>query len=492
MCSYMYRRGAVYCTRMIVPPRLRQIIGKSDLGRSLRTSDLAEAKRLLPSWLEEAQSFLAAAEAELARGDAPAVTVSSYHMTREQADWEEENANFWREVDIEEETKEEEAEVFEAKLERPEAELSKDEAAAARLLKGAKRERDRYRERYQRRKQSDQKGRETNPREPGFWVRPAASPAVTITGMFEGYADQDGMKPTSIKQFRSIINHLVAFIRHDDAKAVGLPDLVRWRQHLGTEPIKGGKPRSAKTINDSYLAVTNAVFSYGVNQLLITANPAKELGKVRVPKVAKLRDKDFTNAERKIILQAALVPASGKLSAERVLAQRWVPWLCAYTGARVNEITQLRKADVRETEGVWTILITPEAGGVKTNEARTVPLHEHLIEQGFLDAIEGKPAGPLFYNPDLARKGSDRGQHKKVGMFLAAWVRSDLGVTDPAIQPNHAWRHTFKAICLEAEIEERAADYMQGHASKGQGRRYGANTIAALATQLAKFPRFET
>lgn len=76
-------------------------------------------------------------------------------------------------------------------------------------------------------------------------------------------------------------------------------------------------------------------------------------------------------------------------------------------------------------------------------------------------------------------------------MFLAAWVRNDVGVTDKAIMPNHAWRHTFKTICLEAEIEERAADYMQGHASKGQGRRYGANTIPALATQLAKFPRFE-
>lgn len=68
MCSYIYRRGAVYCTRMIVPSRLRPIIGKSDLGRSLRTKDQAEAKRLLPSWLEEAQSILAAAEAELARG----------------------------------------------------------------------------------------------------------------------------------------------------------------------------------------------------------------------------------------------------------------------------------------------------------------------------------------------------------------------------------------------------------------------------------------
>ena len=67
MCSYLYRRGAVYFTRMGVPPRLRPIIGKSDLGRALKTKDQSDAKRLLPSWLDEAHSILAAAEAQLAR-----------------------------------------------------------------------------------------------------------------------------------------------------------------------------------------------------------------------------------------------------------------------------------------------------------------------------------------------------------------------------------------------------------------------------------------
>jgi len=67
MCSYLNRRnGGVYYTRMVVPPRLRGIIGKSDLGRSLKTKDQAEAKRLLPAWLEEAQSIIAAA-----RGSSP-------------------------------------------------------------------------------------------------------------------------------------------------------------------------------------------------------------------------------------------------------------------------------------------------------------------------------------------------------------------------------------------------------------------------------------
>ena len=103
------------------------------------------------------------------------------------------------------------------------------------------------------------------------------------------------------------------------------------------------------------------------------------------------------------------------------------------------------------------------------------------------------PAAP-HYRQKRSRSVTEdkrlRGQHKKVGMFLAKWVRS-LGVADWANMPNHAWRHTYKTVCFEAEIEERAADYMQGYASKGQGRRYGTNTIPALATQLANFRRFE-
>lgn len=371
MCSYLYRRGAVYCTRLVVPPRLRPIVRKSDLGRSLRTKDLADAKRLLPAWLVEAQSIIAAAEAELTR------TASPVAEGRAPSDWEQENDQFWRQIDIEEEAKDEAAAAFETRLQRPEAELTTDEVAAARLLREAGRERDRYRDRYRARKRRDQAA--SNPKQdPINWVRPDLIPAVTVTGMFEGYAGQEGSKPDTIRQWRSIINHLVAFLGHDNAKGVGLPDLVRWREHLRTEPTKGGDARSAKTINDSYLAAANALFAYGVNQLLIPANPANGLAKVRAAKAPKLRDRDFTKAERKAILQAALVPASGNLSAQRKLARRWVPWLCAYTGARVNEITQLRKGDVRKIEDVWTVHITPDAGGVKTNESRTVPIHEHL------------------------------------------------------------------------------------------------------------------
>ena len=156
-------------------------------------------------------------------------------------------------------------------------------------------------------------------------------------------------------------------------------------------------------------------------------------------------------------------------------------------------MTQLRREDITKIDDVWAVEITPVAGDVKTDEARLVPIHEHLIEQGFLEYIDACPEGPLFYDPDKSGVGLQRGQYKRVGMRLAEWVRG-LGigqVGDRSLQPNHAWRHTFKTICLEAGIEERAMDYMQGHASRGVGRTYGSNTLPMLQVQLAKFPRFE-
>jgi hypothetical protein len=54
---------------------------------------------------------------------------------------------------------------------------------------------------------------------------------------------------------------------------------------------------------------------------------------------------------------------------------------------------------------VWTINITPEAGTVKGNVARVVPLHEQLVEQGFVAFAESKGKGPLFYDPGAAEGG---------------------------------------------------------------------------------------
>ena len=145
-------------------------------------------------------------------------------------------------------------------------------------------------------------------------------------------------------------------------------------------------------------------------------------------------------------------------------------------------------------DGIPALRITPDAGTVKTGKARVIPLHEHLIEQGFLDFVSLRGAGPLFYK--ISKRGVDGEQAKQrkpryaqARQRLASWVRG-LGVTDSELSPNHAWRHTFKQIARRAEIADSTSDDITGHAHRSIGAGYGAPTLEDLAEAMKKFPRY--
>lgn len=100
----------------------------------------------------------------------------------------------------------------------------------------------------------------------------------------------------------------------------------------------------------------------------------------------------------------------------------------------------------------------------------------------------------LFYSMARRLKRQNEAERRKppyaqVRQRLADWVRK-LGVDDPHLQPNHAWRHTFKQIADRAGITERMSDYITGHAHKSVGATYGAPTLEDMAAAMKKFPRY--
>jgi integrase len=126
-----------------------------------------------------------------------------------------------------------------------------------------------------------------------------------------------------------------------------------------------------------------------------------------------------------------------------------------------------------------------------------VPLHDHLIEQGFVEFVKGSGKGPLFYNelkqPSASNDPTNPSKSRavKARERVAAWVRS-LGVNDPELQPTHAWRHTFKAVGHRCGMSEKLLDAICGHAPATVGRGYGAPTLVDKAEALRKFPRYST
>jgi integrase len=64
-------------------------------------------------------------------------------------------------------------------------------------------------------------------------------------------------------------------------------------------------------------------------------------------------------------------------------------------------------------------------------------------------------------------------------------------VTDKGIQPNHAWRHTFKARALRFGIREHIVDAMCGHAPASVGRQLQDADARGQSRRPSEIPTYE-
>ena len=305
-----------------------------------------------------------------------------------------------------------------------------------------------------------------------------------LTAIFESYAKEKQIKIDTYKKWKPFISLVSKDI--SDIRNLTREWVIDWKDKLI------GSGLSPQYVNESHLACLSVVCNWAVLNARIPSNPTHQV-KALVPKQRNAREKYFTNEEAKTILAATLLEFPARLSDEMKAARRWIPWLCAYTGARVGEISQLRREDIQQHGDHWLIWITPEAGGTKNDRARFVAVHEHLIEQGFIQFVAGGGRkGSIFYDPNRRRGGDEsHPQYEKVGERLAQWVRS-LGITDKRISPNHAWRHLFKTKARTVGMDVGARDYMQGHAPATEGEAYGSFEASVLAREINKIERFQT
>ena len=247
-------------------------------------------------------------------------------------------------------------------------------------------------------------------------------------------------------------------------------DLIRWKAALVDDGL------SAKTIKDGKLAPIRALFQWGVDNRHIPANVANGVSIDARLKPSERR-RGYTDEEARLLLSRA--------EKETDPVRRWVPWLCAYSGARVAEVCQLRAEDVVEDDGVWCFRLAPEAGALKNlSSERTVPIHSALIKSGFLTFVKAVKSGPLFSELPPDRFGSRGGNGTKV---LSRWIRS-LGLDDPRISPNHSWRHRLKTLARRHGLALDIVDAISGHRRGTVGDAYGEFPASALSREIEKIP----
>jgi integrase len=472
MCTYLQPHYGTYYFRRAIPAEIRHLFptasGKprTQWRWSLRVKNREDAKRLLPrhvaktnAWVDQARAAMAAARVKVDHAPTDEQLLAAQNVASRMELDSIEASEFFASHYAEQEDR---------------AEADPDFALSFNLRAAQGRELSRLK--------AAEHGRE-------LAAQLRDERCVSLRGLFEQYAATPGRHAKTIAQWRPYIEDLITFIGDDNVFAVTHDKLVAWRNHLRDVKTYRGKRLSPKTINGSYLGATGALFAWAKGDGLIQVNPMREVARVGVLKVAQTRFKAFTVAEAHLILKATLERAEGREGADLRNAKRWCPWLMAYSGARVNEITQLRKQDIETLEGVPIMRLTPDAGTLKSKTARMVPLHRDLIAQGFLEFVSQRSEGPLFSSPGKRRSDvAINRQANRLGSKLAEWVRS-LGITE--VLPNHAWRHLFASLAVRYQLDPRTTKAIMGHAATDEHSKYIAGFVDVLSRDVEKLPSFE-
>ncbi|MBF7141428.1 MULTISPECIES: site-specific integrase [Pseudomonas] len=141
----------------------------------------------------------------------------------------------------------------------------------------------------------------------------------------------------------------------------------------------------------------------------------------------------------------------------------WLPLMARFTGARLEELSQLQKDDIFEQNGIWCMRFDERGTGQRLKNQgsrRTIPIHPELLSYGLLDhwmAIKESGGERLF--PDLVESQG------KLGTHASKWFlkyRHKLGITSDK-KTFHSFRHTFIDDLRDSGVQDSLIKRLVGH-----------------------------
>ncbi|HEV7251658.1 MAG TPA: DUF6538 domain-containing protein [Mesorhizobium sp.] len=340
-----------------------------------------------------------------------------------------------------------------------------------------------------------------------------------ILDLFDRYAreNQKGVSADTLKQARRDVALFAETVGNIPASKITRRHVAAWKDLLLLYPVKAaeiaafkgltmqeiaaknealGKPRiGARTVN-RYLSGLSSFCDWLRGRLILDANPCDGLFQALDKTASEARP--FTADELATLFDAP--PFTGALSDEEWRKpgnvtirdhKFWIPLVMLFSGARPNEIAQLRVNDVREQHGHWIMHITTidEAGkhskGVKTKgSVRVVPIHPELAKLGF-----------LAYRAEIAATGEKRLFPKATQNTRGQWVAdfsrdfnrylTTLGLKEGRGLSLYSFRHGFMDALREAGFLDEQFRFLVGHTAFTTTALYGRVPEGTLQQRVA-------
>lgn len=257
---------------------------------------------------------------------------------------------------------------------------------------------------------------------------------------------------------------------------------------------------SAATIRNRVVALS-AILAFGERMRYLSENPVTGSGVRKATARAAAKSthfrqarSDYSREELKQIFESPLFSPQGWEPPRAKLGRAlyWLPLMLYYTGARREELAQLKVGDVRSSDGITYVdLLTlqdkGEARTVKTDSSRRqIPLHPDLIARGFLTYVEGLPRDGMLF-PAL-RPGPDGYYGTGFGKHWGNYLDKVVGLNS-SVAPSHGFRHTFKTMCRAVQAQEDVHDAITGHVGRSSvSRQYGSMPLSSMYQVICLIP----
>lgn len=483
MCTYLDQVGSTYYFRRVVPDDLRPYIrtrtGKprSEWKISLRTKDRTQAKRLIPAHTQATERELDVARAAAAKTITVASPVPSSRFAafeRARDEYEDEAGRFFEKQNAEQDARQEARahlrQMLSDRMRLTTAELEPWEAAIKDLLNEKVFDLAVANDRlaaYE--AKINAAAAHNNPR---LLEQPPQAAQATAgdegggvmldTTIADLWAAERGVTTKTKDAHVAVARWFYERAGRRSVEQISRKDVLAFKDALVGE---GQSPENIKV----KLSRLRTLLSWAVQNDYAASNAAEN---VKVKTSGKKARVHFDLPALRRIFGSPVFKDGDRPVRGRKEASYWMPLIALFSGARMEEIGQMRVSDVQQEEYAdadgtmmsgWFLKITDlgEDQKLKNDDSkRVVPLHPELERLGFLKYVEGLPKeGRLF--PDL-KPGAYGRLTAKWGEWFSIYLRTVCGVTDRRMV-FHSFRHTFKHHASHVGIIEGVQRQIMGH-----------------------------
>jgi len=172
----------------------------------------------------------------------------------------------------------------------------------------------------------------------------------------------------------------------------------------------------------------------------------------------------------------------------------WIPLIGLHTGARINEICQMDKSDVKKIDGIWCFDIMSsninngdDKKRVKRESSkRVIPIHQKLMELGFLDYVNSRSNKKKLFDVTYT---VTNGYSGSVGSY---WLRYQEKCGLSGNVSFHSFRKTvINYFNQTLGLHEHEHAYYTGHAHTGNEGVISYTSKKPLSDAKAMFDRLE-